>query len=297
MIFSERQFELVDRESNSSLTISDLGARIVSLTLDGKDVIRDVAKDQVIARFSGVLLAPWPNRLKNGIWNYEGIVYRFSVNEPPGNALHGLVFDKKFTVEQISGSEFRCSYILRDSIYPFELEIFISYRLGSRGLESEMGAKNLSQKPAPFGMATHPYFLVNPQTKLQLAARSAATIDAKQIPTGYESVDHLNLASGRLVSELQFDTGFTDLDFQDGEATTRLVEPDGSYLEIWQHSPLRHVMIYTTSQHPFELGMGPAIAIEPQSCPADALNSGKDLTIIPPGETVKYQWGVTRVSA
>lgn len=296
MTFKENRFELVNRETGSSLTIADLGARIVHLTLGGRSVIKDVLQDQVVKRFSGVLLAPWPNRLRDGIWNYEGNIHRFPINERPGNALHGLVVDKKFMVEMISESEAHCSYVLDDSSYPFLLEIFIRYKLGSRGLDVEMGARNLSSKTAPFGMASHPYFLVTPNTKLQLSAKSAATVDEKQIPTGYESVEHMNLDSGRLVSELNFDTGFTDLEFQNDEAKTRLLESDGSYLEIWQQSPLLHVMIYTTSQHPFESGIGSAIAIEPQSCPADALNTGKDLTMIEPGETASYRWGVSWVN-
>jgi aldose 1-epimerase len=40
-----------------------------------------------------------------------------------------------------------------------------------------------------------------------------------------------------------------------------------------------------------------AVAIEPMTCPPNALVSGDDLIVLAPGESVSHSWGVAAASA
>jgi aldose 1-epimerase len=51
-------------------------------------------------------------------------------------------------------------------------------------------------------------------------------------------------------------------------------------------------MVYTTGIFPWKSGVGNAIAIEPQTCPADAFNSGVDLKVLASGESTSMRWGI-----
>jgi aldose 1-epimerase len=51
-------------------------------------------------------------------------------------------------------------------------------------------------------------------------------------------------------------------------------------------------MVYTSHVFPWALGAGNAIAIEPQTVPADAFNSGEDLRVLASGESASMHWGI-----
>ena len=50
--------------------------------------------------------------------------------------------------------------------------------------------------------------------------------------------------------------------------------------------------MFTPSDFP---GRGRAVAVEPMTCPPDALNSGDGLVRLAPGESWTGAWGVTSV--
>lgn len=92
-------------------------------------------------------------------------------------------------------------------------------------------------------------------------------------------------------SETSLDTGFTDLDRDaDGLVRHSLTAPDGRRLTLWQGAGFDVVQVYTTNKYP---GQSLAVAIEPMTAPADALNSGVGLRRLNPGETWTLEWGIT----
>jgi aldose 1-epimerase len=58
---------------------------------------------------------------------------------------------------------------------------------------------------------------------------------------------------------------------------------------VWADPAFRWVQVYTPNDF---LGRGRAVAIEPMTCPPDALNSGIDLITIAPGEAWSARWGL-----
>ena len=53
------------------------------------------------------------------------------------------------------------------------------------------------------------------------------------------------------------------------------------------------MQVFTPETFP---GVGRALAIEPMTCPPDALNSGIDLITLAPGQSWSGRWGLTPLS-
>ena len=58
-----------------------------------------IAVDASPAFCNGTVLVPWPNRVRDARWNYQGRELRLDITEPArGNALHGLL---QFTEHEV----------------------------------------------------------------------------------------------------------------------------------------------------------------------------------------------------
>ena len=69
-----------------------------------------------------------------------------------------------------------------------------------------------------------------------------------------------------------------------------LVERVADLIPVALLSALIAVQVFTTEKYP---GQTLAVAIEPMTAPADALNSGVGLRRLAPGETWTLEWGIT----
>src|SRR5699024_12035888 len=86
----------------ASALISPSGASLRSLTVDARPVVVSVGA------FDGAVLVPWPNRIAEGRFVFDGSVHRLPITEPErATALHGLVDDSDWTVLEKSESSVR----------------------------------------------------------------------------------------------------------------------------------------------------------------------------------------------
>ena len=60
-------------------------------------------------------------------------------------------------------------------------------------------------------------------------------------------------------------------------------------VELWADPDFAWVQVFTPDDHP---GRGRAVAVEPMTCPPDALNSGTGLLVVEPGRTWTGSWGI-----
>jgi aldose 1-epimerase len=101
----------------------------------------------------GQVLIPWPNRLTDGRYDWDGETYEVPVNDGP-YAIHGLVRDVEWEVA--GGAAF--TYTLEASRgYPSTLRLRIEYALDDDGLTVHCVAENVGTRAAPFGAGFHPY--------------------------------------------------------------------------------------------------------------------------------------------
>ncbi|MFM6978369.1 MAG: hypothetical protein ACKOWR_06650, partial [Micrococcales bacterium] len=250
------------------------------LELDGVEAIAPVSEAAILNTFASVICAPWPNRIEDGVWKSVN----FPGNDSHGNALHGLVFDKHFEVkEQTDYSATLFFRLAASSNYPFELEIGATYLLTETGITVTYFAKNVGSGDAPYGVAAHPYFKVAKDSKFAIHAKQQAINNEKQIPIGLEPAT--KAGEGLVFGETTLDDCFIGLT---GDVV--ISHADGSTVTIWQDDAFKYLMVYTG--HHLD-----GLAIEPQTCPANAFNTGEDLIWLAPGQSWQANWGVTAKGA
>ncbi len=280
-----------------SAKIGIVGAGVQEFLFGEREVIPQGSDEAQQKWFAAVALAPWPNRLQDGVWSFEGQSLQGRLNDSLGHALHGLVFNKEFDVEQSSPDAVRMHFRLgADAVYPFDVRITFSYRVDSTGLVCTMEAQNLGSTKAPVGLGVHPYFPYRDDTTITCPGSKYFEVNSRLIPTG-----PLNPAAGKGVTPGEpsvlrgfvVDDCFTELTRDaDGLAHTVLTYADGWETDVWQDEALPHTVVFTKPGFPWAHTKAHGIAIEPQTCPTNALQSGTDLVWLEPQEHFVAQWGI-----
>jgi aldose 1-epimerase len=275
--------ELLLQNEHAQARVSPWGATLTHLVLDEVEVIAHATKLDVQDSFAGVTLAPWPNRLANGTWKFDNQELSAQVNDGKSNANHGLVFDRKFEVVAQTQDSVVFSYLLGgDAAYPFEVAVQVSYSLKASELVSTISARNQTQVEVPVAFGSHPYIRAASDSQVSISAGSQAVNNSAQIPTGSKTAQKILDAK---FSELKLDDCFWDLTRdKQGVSQVLISHSSGSKISVWQDSVFKYLMIYT---HP-KLGL----AVEPQTAPANALNSGQDLIWLKPRAEVTGTWGI-----
>lgn len=284
-----------------SATIATVGAALREYTVDGRDVVIPFPADQLPAAFHGMVLAPWPNRLRDGQYEFAGRNLQVPLSEPGrGTALHGLVSWANWTVASSTETSVTLSYELPASPgYPFRLAVETTYALGEDGLTITTVGRNLGDSALPYGVGFHPWFAPGgtdlDACTLQLDAQSRVTVDDRLLPTGAVPVDgDFDLREPRALPGVAFDDAWVDpiLD-ADGRSWARLAWADGSVIEIWADSEAKAWQICTGDQVAGVRRAG--VAIEPMSCIADAFRTGDNLITLEPGQAHSLTWGMRLV--
>ena len=275
--------------------IAQVGASLRSLRIGGVDLVPPYSYDLPTPACSGVVLTPWPNRVRDGEWDDEGTTRRLAITEPKlRNASHGLL---RFTAYEVAHTDSEA--VLRANIvpqtgYPYLIETNVTYTLTTHGIEVTHTLTNRSSTPAPVALGTHPFVTIGDvdphDLVLRVPAETAFETDERMLPTGTRPVGP-ELSEGVRLGDVTLDTGFTDLARDpDGRVRHSLTAPDGRRVTLWQGEGFDYVQVYTTPAYP---GQSLAVAIEPMTAPADAFNSGLGIRRLSPDETWTLHWGIT----
>jgi aldose 1-epimerase len=163
------------------------------------------------------------------------------------------------------------------------------------------GVTNADEVPAPFGLGFHPYLTLGSPTvdalRLTLPGQRCLVTDERGLPTGDTIVagSELDFTSGRRIGPTQLDTAFTDL-VRDAHGLARVELDDietGRGVTLWMDDRFGYVMAYTADTVEPAGRRRQSIAIEPMTCPPDALRSGTDLVRMEPGASWQATWGIT----
>lgn len=274
---------------NSEAVISRIGSALVSLTISGAELIPTPTLPR--HPYHGVLLAPWPNRIARGEYAFSGTKYQPVVNEEFGNALHGLLFASEANVQlQTENQLVLESEITSTPSYPWNLTVRLRFELGEEGLSVETSATNKSEAAAPVGLGTHPFFVFDEDSLLEVRAETASVHGKDMIPVSEISSSEIGFGEGlpRPIEGVALDVQFTDV-----SKTCAVLTTKNWTLEIWQEGA-KYLMVYTTDQYNWADGQTRAVAIEPQTCAADAFNNGQGLKVLEPGQSMTYRWGARR---
>lgn len=276
-------------------TIVEVGAGLQRYTYRDVDVTATYGDDVLAPRGCGATLVPWPNRIRDGRYTFQGTSYQLALTEPEaGNASHGLARWVRWTkVRQAADAVTLGLDIVPQTGYPFEVRVEATYALyPEHGLVVTLGARNTGRVRAPFGAGSHPYLSTRghalDDATVQIPAVERLVLDDQQVPVGTRPVagTHYDLRRGRRLRARRFDDGFTGLVTQHGRGAAELRTRSGG-ARVWFDATYRYLQVFT-----FEpLG----VAIEPMTCAPDAFNSGAGLIVLEPGGTWSGSWGIVPI--
>ncbi len=282
------QFEI--RSGTTRATVTEVGAGLRAFTVDGRPFVETFDVDVRPPRGAGCVLVPWPNRTAGGRWTWDGAPQQLALTEPAaGNAIHGLLRHTLYRPDDQTPDAITLRAVIAPQPgWPVPLETSVRYSVDDAGLTVTHTVHNVGRAAVPFGIGAHPYLRAGAaetdDCTLTLAATTALPLDGG-LPTGPATPLDSAVFPLRGAS---LDHAFGGCVPTDGRVRHVLDGPDGA-AELWADPAFGWVQVFTSSDHP---GRGRAVAVEPMTCPPDALNSGVDLLSVAPGETWTGRWGV-----
>jgi aldose 1-epimerase len=246
------------------------------------------------------VLFPFPNRIRDGRFTWDGKQYQLPLNDSSGkNAIHGFACRSAWRVVEVGADEqsawvtgeFQGSVDAKDTagLWPADYVLRLTYRLTPDSLRLEALVSNPDQTPLPFGLGYHPYLRIWSGAEARVTAPAGACWELQDgLPTGKRlPLDAArNLNEPRPFESLQLDDVLTDLPattLPDGLCRRGTVRQPGATVEVLADPAFRDLVVFTPSHRE-------AVALEPYTCVTDAVNlqqRGVDAgwLVLPPQQT------------
>jgi len=294
---SGEQFELVHGDQRA--TVVEVGAGLRTFTAGGRDVVDGYAADEICPSGRGQVLMPWPNRIADGAYTYDGREHQLPLTEPEArNAIHGLACWRPWTVRERTAERVVLALVLHPQPgYPFTLGLEVDYVLSADGLAVRTRATNLGPAACPFGAGNHPYLRAGGGSVdglvLRLPASTVLDADARGIPSGSAPVEErgLDFREPRPIGGTVLDHAFTRLEADgDGLVRVELEGPDGARTVLWADGTYGYLQVF--SGDPLPDVARRSLAVEPMTCPPNAFRTGEALVRLEPGASWSGAWGI-----
>jgi aldose 1-epimerase len=276
-------------------TVAEVGGGLCSYTVNGVPLVDGYGEDEPCPAGAGQQLVPWPNRIRDGKYQFAGVEEQLAITEPArSNAIHGLLCWTSWQAVDQSPSAVTMIGIIRSQPgYPHTVEVRTCYSISETGLEISVEASNIGIDDCPFGYGAHPYLMVAgvavDDLRLCLPATERVVFDRRCLPIGRQQVSCTPMDYGlpRKLSQTELDDAF----YRRSSRSALLSTEDGRGVELWADEAFPWFQVFTgdTLDPPRRRR---AVAIEPMSCPPDAFNSGVDLVVLSPGEVWRGRWGI-----
>jgi aldose 1-epimerase len=229
------------------------------------------------------ILFPFPNRIRDARFTFQGKDYTLPVNNKP-NAIHGFAIDANWDVLEHGASDTGASITGRYQIskqspamlehWPADAILQVKYTLARGRLTLEADVTNPTAQDLPYGFGIHPYFRIpftpgGDQSRTQVILPPAKYwVLENFLPTGdIRPVDaRLDFRQGQPMKGLKLDDVLTDLP-KDDMRVCRLVDLDlKAEFRLTFSSVFRELVVYTPP------GDGGIISLEPYTQTTDAIN-------------------------
>lgn len=237
------------------------------------------------------ILFPFPGRIGGGQFQWEGHDYRLETNDGQGNAIHGFVHTRPWTIveqkmDQLIGEISSETFTNEEAaLWPAHFRLRADYQLMSDRLITKYTVENPTHQALPFGLGLHPYFRlpVDPQQRdavtVQVPVKRQWNLE-HLLPTGESQTlahDH-PLRLGQSFSSMNYDDVFSEPDVQNRHVTSIVVdrannrrlmieagpEFDAYVLYTPPHREAVCIEPYTTLPDPFRMhqrGLAPALRV------------------------------------
>lgn len=288
-------------ESQSMSIVPGQGANLLSLRFGEQEWLEGCSTPEHLTAnpwSRSSLLFPFPNRLRDGRYEWRGKTYQFPTNDTQrDNALHGFtpMAVLPFAVIEITLEADHAAVLLRYAYpgdresypFPFHIDFRVTLRDGGR-VDFDLRMKNTGTQPIPAGLGYHPYFRVGEKVndyELELPAVKMIGVDQRMIPNG-KVYDYDTYASAQTMGVEVLDNCFR-LEERSGRVRTAVTGEYGR-LEFWQEAGpdgFPYLQVFT---HPDRT----SLALEPMTCNVDAFNNQQGLVVLDPGEDFGGRFGL-----
>jgi aldose 1-epimerase len=260
---------------------------VIDSYIDGNDY-----RQHLTAKgFMGSKLSPFACRLKNGRYHFGQQDYTIEKFYLDKHALHGILYDAVFVVEQMdateSGATVEMVYAYKgtDLGYPFAYDCRVRYTLGTGNkLTIATSIVNQSGGLLPIQDGWHPYFKLGDRIndlQFEFQSKDVVVFDEELIPTG-QLKQYEDFGSLSLLGDTQFDHCFT-LNFAECQPLCVLRDAvQRIQVEIHPKESYPYLQVYTPPHRQ-------SIAIENLSAAPDAFNNGMGLRVLAAGETAVFE--------
>lgn len=178
----------------------------------------------------------------------------------------------------------------------------VTYAVGEGGLTVDVTARNGGTGVAPFGYGAHPYLMAGEATvdelTLTVPADSVCEMDLDQLVpvtgsarTSLRPVEQtgLDFRAPRSLDGVKLDAAFTSLPAQ---WVVRLDGPRA--VELWADAAFPWAQVFTGDSLPAGRARNTGVAVEPMTCPPNALATGEWLIHLHPRQEWRGTWGSAR---
>jgi aldose 1-epimerase len=271
-----------------------------------REIMRTPAVPEEMADgFNGVfygnpLLFPFPNRLKNAQFTFEGKTVRLPRVMPDfPHTMHGLVLNAPYSVvgTSVDGGATLTSVIRWEDtptlkeLWPFPFHFTVTYTLNGNKVRMECVARNTGSGRMPMGFGIHGYTLMpidangkRGDCKLKIPARRQWAVDSDLIPLGYkkDTPAERDFQQLRPIGDLTLDDLYTDVVRENGWSECVMADPAaGIEMAVRADEEFREIVVWA----PPHLSI---VCFEPYTCATDAMNmqpQGVDagLIVLEPG--------------
>ncbi len=280
--------------------VTEVGATLRCLRHRSVPVIWEFPESEIASGCRGQVLAPWPNRLEDGSYRSHGVVGRADINEPErSNAIHGFVRWLPWSIEERREDRAVLSCVVHPQpAYPFRIRIELDYLLSETGLEVACGVTNTGNGIAPFGLGFHPYLDAGKggidRAEIGLFAKRRLILDKRGLPIGDEPASGSAFdLGGRALWGLELDDCYTGLEIEQDGRWYAWLQANERRTVIWADAAFGCAMCYTGDTLGEEEDRRRAVAIEPMTCPPNALRTGEGVIELEEGEKWHASWGIT----
>lgn len=273
-------------KGNSKAIISTKnGGSITELVLNDKRIINDFSKEiPYINSYASAILFPFANRIENGKYSFCNKEYKLTSNATDNNAIHGLIYNKAFTLKNknISTNHTQVSLIYKEDKrttgFPFLFEIELTYTLSKNDLLLNVKVKNIDAVKFPFTIGWHPYFYSEDLKNSFLSIKTKHEIihNKKMIPV---KTSNIKIENPLKINQQSFDNCYI-LENNKVEFTTPNYKAilsssfDKNYIQIFTPNLTNH------------------IAIEPITGPSNSFNNQIGLQTLLPNEKFEITWSI-----
>lgn len=278
----------------TAMLVPSLGANLIQLDNmeHGASILKKPAShEQYLTNpfIYGIPILFPPNRIENGVFNFNGIDYSLPINEAiRDNHLHGLLYNQEWNVDEFhadkKSASITCSFSCTEGtevykLYPFFFTIYLTYTLTGEGLTQKVEVLNEDEKVIPVFLGYHTTFNIpfiknssSDNCTIKLSTNQEWELDDRNLPTErVKNNDSYNLLTGVRALDFPFDNHYkSDPINRNGKSFNGAIitdEANGFSIVYEVSDCYKHWMLYNGFENRTDF-----ICPEPQTCMVNAMN-------------------------